>query len=177
MKSFLRKQLRLKRNALSYDEVFFKSGQIMQYALPYMKKGSHVGLYASFDKEVDTKDFIAHMLTVGSVYLPKIENDELTFYQIEKDSYYQKNHYQIMEPISTKKIFPQQLDVIFIPLVGFNDQKHRLGYGKGYYDRYLKKTRAIKIGLAYECQHCDCAFQEYNDVALDMILTEKGVYR
>ncbi len=176
MKHKLRKELRLCRNTLSHDEVFFKSQQILLNVLPYIKKGKHIGVYAAFEKEVQTKALISYILKIGSVYLPKIEGETMDFYSIQRDTCYHINAYQILEPISTEKVSPLQLDIIFVPLVGFNKEKHRIGYGKGYYDRYLKGTNAIKIGLAYECQFCDVSFQDFYDIALDMIITEEKIY-
>lgn len=176
MKYRLRNELRLCRNTLSDDEVFFKSQKIVGNALPYIIKGKHIGVYMAFGKEVQTTELISYILEVGSAYVPKIEKEDMDFYQIHKDTCYEMNAYQIQEPIATKKILPQQLDIIFVPLVGFNKQKHRIGYGKGYYDRYLKKTNATTIGLAYECQLCNEHFQDAYDIALDMIITEEKVY-
>ncbi|WP_315816050.1 5-formyltetrahydrofolate cyclo-ligase [Paraflavitalea speifideaquila] len=62
-----------------------------------------------------------------------------------------KNRYNILEPISTNIIEPEQLDVIFIPLVAFDEKGYRVGYGKGYYDRYLARCRhdIIRVGFSF----------------------------
>jgi 5,10-methenyltetrahydrofolate synthetase len=82
----------------------------------------------------------------------------------------------IPQPISKKKIYP---DILFVPLVAFNKYKFRLGYGGGYYDRYIQKTKKIKkiltIGMAFSFQKVkSLPINEY-DKKLDFILTEKYI--
>ena len=55
-----------------------------------------------------------------------------------------------------------------------NDDYYRIGYGKGYYDRFLSQSTGIKIGLAYSIQYTDIKFQDDNDIAFDILITEKG---
>ncbi len=66
--------------------------------------------------------------------------------------------------------------MILVPCVGFNKKKDRLGHGGGYYDRYLKDCKALKIGIAFEAQKTEADLKEENDITLDMIITEKDVY-
>ena len=86
------------------------------------------------------------------------------------------NKYGIVEPTSFKKIYP---DLIFVPLVAYDNFLNRLGYGGGYYDRYLNKMRKvkklIKIGLAFSFQEIKKIPVNKYDQKLDFIITEKEI--
>ncbi len=110
--------------------------------------------------------------------LPAIEDDgEMFFYRWKKYDVLFVNRYGILEPKKTKINYP---DIVFVPILAFDDKKNRLGYGKGFYDRFLNKyikinKKILTIGVAF-------SFQKYNnlpidkrDFKLDYILTEKGI--
>jgi len=84
---------------------------------------------------------------------PKIHLDlrDMEAVLVEKDGLFIKNRFNILEPIGGVVIPPQNLDLIFVPLVAFDERGYRVGYGKGYYDRYLAQCRpeAIKIGFSF----------------------------
>ena len=86
------------------------------------------------------------------------------------------NRYGIPEPISKKVVIPE---ILLIPLLAFDDDLNRLGYGGGYYDRYLgklKKKNILKIGIAYSFQNLKKIPINKHDVKLDFIITEKKIY-
>ena len=87
------------------------------------------------------------------------------------------NNFGILEPKNSSSVFP---DLILVPLVAFDDKLNRLGYGKGYYDRRLKKIKKIKkkmisIGIAYSFQKCKKIPVNKHDFKLDYIFTERGI--
>lgn len=119
-------------------------------------------------------------------YLPVVvtlsENKALQFFEYEKNDKLISNRYGILEPdISEKSPFPaEKLDLILLPLIGFDRQFHRLGTGGGYYDKTLSFLLSeppahspVLIGLAYACQSIDSLPVDPWDVPLDGILTEK----
>lgn len=73
-----------------------------------------------------------------------------------------------------KETYP---DIILVPGLGFNKSLDRLGRGRGYFDSYLKSYKGIKIGLFFECQRVDSVFTEEHDEKLDLIITEKKIYK
>ena len=93
----------------------------------------------------------------------------MNFYKFNGKLY--RGKFNTYEPSNKIKIEPLDLDVILVPMVGFY-KMYRMGYGKGYYDRYLKQTKAIKIGVAFDCQKMDSMTIKKSDVAMDLIITE-----
>ncbi len=104
--------------------------------------------------------------------------NELIFSKFEDEKKLIKNKYGIYEPIKINQIFP---DIIFVPMLGFDRNLNRLGYGKGYYDRTIAKLRKSKkifvIGLAYDNQMIQNMLTEDHDEKMDIILTDKKIYR
>ena len=110
-----------------------------------------------------------------TVSLPKIgKNSSMNFFVWSTNNPLNINKYGIPEPFTNKKIFP---DILLVPLVAYDKNFNRVGYGGGYYDRYIKKLRKIKkvltIGLAFSYQMVKKIPIEKNDIKIDFIITEK----
>ena len=102
----------------------------------------------------------------------------MKFYPWKKNEVLVVNEFGILEPLKTQVKIP---DLMLIPLLAFDKDKFRLGYGKGYYDRYLSKfiksyKDILKVGVAFSFQKHHKLPINHNDVKLDFILTEKGIY-
>ena len=109
------------------------------------------------------------------ISLPKIKkNNKMNFFIWSKNDPLKINKFGIPEPISTKLIIP---DILLIPLVAYDESLNRLGYGGGFYDRYIEKTekrkKIIKIGLAFSYQKVKRVPTNKYDKQLDFIITEK----
>ena len=104
----------------------------------------------------------------------KLNSKNLKFFQWSTNDPLIINKFGIPEPISNKIIYP---DVLLVPLVAFDSKFNRLGYGGGFYDRYLKRIKKIKniltIGLAYSFQEVKSIPINNYDIKLDFIITEK----
>ena len=102
----------------------------------------------------------------------------MNFYSWSSNSLLKLSKYGIPEPEKIKEVFP---DVILIPLVAFDDRLYRIGYGGGYYDRYIQKfsnkKKIFKIGVAHSCQKIKKVPINKYDQKLDLIITEKYVLR
>jgi len=105
------------------------------------------------------------------------ENNSMNFFKWKKNDILVVNKYGILEPIKSRLIIP---NVILIPLLAFDEKKNRLGYGKGFYDRYLNKFLKINkniftIGIAFSFQKYHKLPVNNKDVKLNYVLTEKGI--
>tara|TARA_B100000989_G_scaffold272953_1_gene230733 strand:+ start:775 stop:1320 length:546 start_codon:yes stop_codon:yes gene_type:complete len=137
-----------------------------------------VGGYYPSNYEIDDLDILNFFSKKGSVIgFPKIKkNSQMDFFKWNKDNPLLINKYGIPEPNTSNKIFP---DVLFIPLVAFDKKLNRLGYGGGFYDRYIDKISKIKkifkIGLAFSSQELKNIPVSKHDKKLDIIVTEKDI--
>ena len=113
-----------------------------------------------------------------NISLPIVEdNNLLNFFKWKKNDILNVNKYGILEPMRAKKIIP---DIVLVPLLAYDKLKFRLGYGKGFYDRYLTKISKTKknflsVGIAFSFQKYHNLPVSDNDMKLDYILTEKGI--
>ena len=101
----------------------------------------------------------------------------MNFYKWKKNDILLINKYGIPEPKISKKIVPK---IIFVPLLAFDKYKNRIGYGKGYYDRFLnsykrKQNKPLAVGIAFSFQEHHKLPVNKNDFKLDHIITEKGI--
>lgn len=181
-KSLIRNKILNIRNSLSEDECMMKSAAILKrlYGLDAFLRAYKVGMYASIGSEVITYPLIgrAQILDKGVAFPEVTDKDksEMIFKYIMKVSDLKKGYMSIPEPKDSKTVM-EHPDVLIIPLVAFDDKLNRVGYGKGFYDRYLSShPEIVKIGLAYECQKTEEIDFSENDVKCDFIITEERVY-
>ena len=190
-KQQLRKILRKQRTAISEDRQRLHAhaiAKLFQEQETWMKQGEHVALYLSVEGEINP-EYIADMLWQHGrhCYLPVIPKDKqgpLLFAPWDRNSVMVPNRYGICEPKyrSNDLCCAEQMDVICLPLVGFDQRGHRLGMGGGFYDhtmaeRAVWQHKPVLLGLAHAIQCIDDGLpNEPWDVALDAVITEKRVY-
>ena len=136
-------------------------------------KGKNVGGYYSYNYEVDVIEILKKFEKKKYlISLPKIKNNfQMDFLKWSFSDPLMINKYGIPEPVSNKKIYP---DILLVPLVAFDNELNRIGYGGGFYDRYIKKTKKIiTIGLALSFQRVNKIKTNKFDIKLDFIITEK----
>lgn len=134
-----------------------------------------IAIFHSFKDEIHTLGIIEILLRENKrVACPKITEGIMRFIQVKSIDDFEKGYFGIFEPKGELEIKPEEFDLIFVPLLAYNDAFYRVGYGGGFYDRYLPYTNAFKVGLAYRCLKTELNFQNDFDVKLDAILTEKG---
>lgn len=149
---------------------------IYQHALSFAHDYQTIALFHSFEEEIDTHRLIETLLNQGKrVACPKIKDKVMQFYEVRSLGDFELGFYDIYEPKGDTIISQDEFDLCFVPLLAYNDDFYRVGYGGGYYDRYLKDVNAKKIGLAYSFQALDLPFQQEYDVQLDGIINELGI--
>ena len=177
-KSKLRSKILNIRKKNSYKKFSLYPVKIYQFLKKNKINFKNVGGYYSCNNEIDdlgTLKFLRNKKT--NIPLPIIrENNQMDFFEWTNKDPLKINKYGIAEPISSKKIYP---DVIFVPLVAYDDDLNRLGYGGGFYDRYLEKIskikKILKIGLGFSYQKIKKIPVNKYDKKLDLIITEKKI--
>jgi len=182
-KSELRKQLRMLRNTISLyarDRASHKLCANLNDC-GFFAKNLKLAFYLASDGEINTLPSINLARKTGcKIYIPSVKKDKrLRFHRYGLFSVLKNNKYNIAE-VNSAEISPIQLDVIFLPVVGFDRKGQRLGMGGGYYDRTLDKLqitrhRPLLVGLAYQLQEIKHLQTDAWDISLDCIVTEKEV--
>ena len=139
-----------------------------------------IGGYYPSNYEIDDLD-ILNLLEKKNlkISLPIIKkNNQMNFYSWSRNDLLKINKFGIPEPLETEIIYP---DILLVPLVAYDISLNRLGYGGGYYDRYIEKIEKIKkvtkIGLAFSFQKISSIPIDQYDKRLDFIVTEKEIYK
>ena len=137
-----------------------------------------IGGYYPTNYEIDDLEILNYFTKNGStISLPKIKKkSQMEFYKWDKNDPLLINKYGIPEPESTNKVYP---DILFVPLVAFDKKFNRLGYGGGFYDRYIQKMskvkKVLKVGVAFSFQKLKTIPVTKHDKKLDIIITEKDI--
>lgn len=184
-KKEVRKKICEIREQLSFDEVKEKSSQIQAKVLdlPEYKEADHILLYADFRHEVMTKEiFVAAIRDKKKVYFPRCNLDgTMDFYQVISVRQLYDNKWGIKEPKenpTTKyHYYKEENTLAIIPGVAFDIRGYRVGYGKGFYDRFFSENRSITmIALAFAEQILDEVPNDAHDIKMDKIVSEKIIY-
>lgn len=147
-------------------------------SLDEYKKANSIFTYLSKDNEVNTAFIIQHALENNkTVFVPILVANEMEIAQINSSTKYQNGKFDIKEPINCQIINDvQEINISIVPMVAFDPDLNRLGHGKGYYDKWLKKNITFKIGLCFEEKKFDKIPIDYNDVQMDIVISEKKIY-
>jgi 5-formyltetrahydrofolate cyclo-ligase len=184
-KSLLRKKYKELRQQLSLTEVDDFSLAIANKLLTldiWDKTFYHIFLSIEEQKEIKT-DYILNILAGKdkNIIISKsnFEDYSMTHYLLTDNTKIKKNAYHIPEPVDGIEIPSSQLEVVFIPLLAFNETGHRIGYGKGFYDRFLAncKPKTLKIGLSFFEVEDETIEASEDDVRLDYCVTPKTIYK
>lgn len=185
-KAEIRKRILEVRKGLTDGEVAAKSGAIAQKVIqtPEYQEADNILLYADYCREVMTRGiFDDALLRKKRVYFPKVDHmtNTMEFYQIISVRQLERGYMDILEPKgdmrSRYKFQPREDTLIIIPGVAFDISGYRIGYGKGFYDRYLvNKRQPTTMALAYACQIVDEIPRDEHDIRMDKIVTEEIIY-
>ena len=173
----LRKSLSINQRA-EYNEIIFQ--QVLN--LPSYQEATWVYCYITTQSEVDCIPIIQQAFNDGKkVAVPKVIDKDMEFYEISSLDECVEGTFHILEPISSHKVVPEQgkKTLILVPGLAYDYEKNRMGYGKGYYDRYFHKygeENFERIAIAYDLQIVKEIPSEPLDVRVDKIITEYKIY-
>ena len=181
----------LRKKCLEKREIFFKKKgseclklkdiEVIILEIKSKLKISSIGIYYPINSEISPLKLIEICKELSlKICLPVIykKTNKLIFSKFDSEKSLKKNKYGIFEPTKINQIIP---DIIFVPMLGFDKNLNRIGYGKGYYDKTISKLRNLKkifvIGLAYDNQMVKRIPTENHDEKMDIIITDKKIYR
>lgn len=142
-----------------------------------VQTSSNILVYVSLDLEVDTYNLINKLLELGkNVYVPKVVAQDLKFYKINSFQELKKGKFNILEPISNTLYENTKSSCIIVPGLLFDENNNRLGYGGGYYDRFLSQEDIYKIGICFsEFKVSNLEVLEH-DIKMDEVITERNLW-
>lgn len=185
-KSILRKQYKLRRASLFVSDADKKKADdaIKEYFIS-LKKSHNISvflIYVSFRDEVDTKELIEYLLSSGGkVAVPRCyDNGRMEFFVISSLENLRTSAYGILEPEDDERFRVTDFEnsLCIVPGLAFDSSGMRIGYGGGYYDRFLEKhENMISVGFCYDSLIEKSVLTEKHDRKVDYIITEKGIMR
>ena len=144
------------------------------FSLPQVKSARSVFIYNSIRSEAPTSYVISKLSEMGkTVLLPRVEGRAMVAVEYKIGVPMSESSFKISEPQGVA--FDGIPDVTVTPLLAVTKRGERLGYGGGYYDRYLQDKNTFKIGYCYDFQVIEDVFAEEHDVKLDVVVTDKRI--
>ncbi len=173
MKNELRKKyLEIRNNIINKEE---KDNIIFNKVINnvYVKNAKTILIYVSINSEVDTKKLIAYFLKNKKVAVPKIENNTMNFYYINSLNDLKIGTYYILEPTTNIKVTDFKDTISITPGICFSKDNYRIGYGKGYYDKFYSKHNIYSIGLCYK----ECLIENFTkdkyDIKINAVISDE----
>ncbi len=179
-KSKIRKKIQKKKISFFSKELKINFNKFLTILNKLKIKNKIIGGYYPYNYEVDSLEILKKLEKKNyKISIPKIlKNNQMNFYEWSFKDPLTINTFGIPEPTSEKMVYP---DILLIPLLAFDNDLHRLGYGGGYYDRYLARVlnnkKITTIGLSYSFQKIKKLPINKYDIKLDYVITEKDIFK
>ncbi len=181
----LRREARQRRDQQADREQLSQTIWQRFLSLPEFAAAQTVLLYVDMRSEVRTRPFLPIVMAAGKrVAVPFCQNDELMLFHLQDLDQLSPGCFGVLEPreelrdVASLRVEAEEIDLVMVPGVAFDRRGGRLGYGKGYYDRLLRRLRpdALVVAAAFECQIVPEIPMQHHDVFMDVVITEKAVY-
>lgn len=171
-KKEIRKEIKKLRLSLTEEDKNKFSEMVFSQIehLPEFISLKNILLYYSLPDELPTLEVIKRWSSQKNIFLPRVNGEYLDILRYDENSI-EVGAFDIEEPIGVDLIDPKDIEMIIVPAVAFDVNFNRLGRGKGYYDRLLSETKAIKIGVGYDFQLFELLPAEPHDIPMDIIIT------
>lgn len=181
-KQELRRFFKKSRSAKSGDEVRINSGKITKRLLNLKEvfDKKNILIYLSIDKEVETEGIINGLLKKGTnIFVPFYSKKHNGWDLCEFQNWHEleKGPLGILQPKNPRVTSVDIVDLAILPGLAFSKDGVRLGYGRGVFDKLLFRSKALKVGLAYDFQVVDKLPWEKHDLMMNIVVTEKRVIR
>ncbi len=172
-KQGLRKKIKIVLAALSEEERNLSSQKVFEKIeqLEIYRQSKNIMVYWSFGTELPSHPFVKKASFEKQVYLPRLCEGEIEMVKFRGQEQMQKTEpFGIEEPIGESMPNLEILDLIIVPGLAFDRVGNRLGRGKAYYDKFLPKTKAYRIGVAYSCQISESIPHDANDIKMHEVI-------
>jgi 5-formyltetrahydrofolate cyclo-ligase len=185
-KRLLRERMRALRSGLSADQIRSISHATCRAAfrLPEIQEAGTVHIYSSIAarQEIDTVPLIALLQSAGKrIVMPVIRDfdaaDGMTHHEYRGEEGLTVNRWGVREPAEGAVVPPEELDVVVVPALAVDMRGNRLGFGKGYYDAFLRTTTATSVVLCPSACLVEELPTEPHDIQIDIIITESSIIR
>ena len=179
-KKRLRRKILDERRAMDAQTVSEKSDVICEKLIrePAIAECDKICLYMPINNEVDVTLLVDRLRSLGkTLYIPKIGGHNMHFHKYEADTELSPGSFGIPEPVDSEMLVADEKTLIVMPGAGFSKDRDRIGYGGGYYDRYIKKHSDAKaIAVCYEFQVLEQVPAGKNDMRPAKLITEENSY-
>lgn len=174
----LRADMKRKRDGISQEVRKRWSDEICRnlQEQPAFRKAETVCFYYPLGSEANLLPVAQTALDLGKqAVFPRVEGNEMEFYRVLSLEGFTEGAFHVMEPGGSEVVREPEM-LVFVPGLAFDERGNRMGYGKGYYDRYLARTSGCqKIGVCYKMQIVPQAPCEEYDIRMDAVVTEQGI--
>lgn len=178
-KKDIRKRVLAKRSSITEKEWEEKSRRIYEKVVthPFFLNADEIYCYVDYKQEAGTRRILEAAWSAGKkAAVPKIENDEMKFYYIQNVQELEEGYCGIFEP-QAKHLAEGENVLVIMPGCAFDRDRNRIGYGKAFYDRYLKAHDAYHtLALAFELQLVEAISADMHDIKPEVIVTEEKIY-
>lgn len=176
-KKALRREIAAKKRAMSAAQIEQSSQRLAEkfFQTDLYKNAQSIYGYLSYNQEVRTDAILRRAMTDGKrVAVPKVFGDEMRFLWIDDLSLIAPGYFDIPEPIADGPVADDDLALVLMPGLAFDPQGHRIGYGGGFYDRYLAVHPDHKlVALCYDFQMLEHLDTEDHDIPVDLVIADQ----
>lgn len=183
-KSQIRQSAIESRRAIPASRIASMSGDVQKNleALKEYQEAKNIAVYVAKGDEVQTARILERAISGGkSVAVPLVDvpSGTLLFFEVTSLADLSPGHFGVLEPKrGARPVLLSETDLVLVPLLAWDPRGHRIGYGKGYFDRALAtRGNSLAIGLAFESQRVERVPDQPYDVKLDILVTDKRVLR
>ena len=180
-KKEIRKQLKMERENMKPEKVAELSQKICKHILSSdaFQGAQWIFAYYPLENEADVKTVAQAAWSCGKkVAFPKVFGDDMQYYQVDSFEEFEPGAFGVMEPPENHLADPVGEVLVLVPGVAFDRQGNRMGFGRGYYDRYLAfRPDYHRMGIAYSCQVLEEIPVEETDIPQEMVATEQGIWK
>lgn len=179
MKKELRERIKNEKKKYSLEQKKSEEQNIFNAIekLHQFKIAKNIGLYHALKDEVQTEAFLNKWSDTKHIYIPHVDNQSMTFHRYFTNMKLERSQLGVLESNQSEIINAEKIDLMIVPGIAFDVNCNRLGRGGGYYDRFLTRTQAYKIGIAYDCQIVEQLKTEAHDVIMDCVVSSSEIYR